>query len=380
MTDFLIENITEETQIAFNFQDRPDSEGGKAFQHDFGDALAFPSLSEWSRHSINNTGHRFDGISFKNSDLKPYVTVTMAESQAGFKNMFGKYVVDENGYMHSASILAHNTRDISAGDKVSFQQTDATDDLQFFLVANGYSYNKHIEESDGVINFVHGYGTSEERLAKVTDNPETIDLIYKTAEQEVKLSGSTYHTSNPQLNKDGKLHSISGLAEEGDTNSLRVGFEDFPNLGDSDFNDLIFDVEIAYLPSDAIIAHSLNDKAPASGNDDVTLKDLNDSLYDGDGFLNNMIDFSPMDEIVVADGEVAVADDSTHSEEGLETLLALDGIAHEYDVEDAAISDFVEQTAAASEISAVNACADPSGLATADLTFLDNSMSFGDLA
>ncbi len=342
----MTEIILEETELAFNYEpsqdDSVDTNGFSAIQHEFRDAPTFPVLSEWSRYSAHKVDSSFEGIVFKNHDYKPYVTITMDKPQTGFKNIFGKYVVDENGYMHSANILAHNTRGIEKGHQVSFVHSDTQNDLQFFLIANGYSYNKNINSDGGDINFVYGFGTQDERVAKITDDPSTIDLIYTTQEADVKLTGPIYHTSNPQLNYDGKGHSISGLINEGDTNILRIGFEDFPNLGDGDFNDLIFDVEIAYIPPDSIMAIGLNNIVTASGNDDIFLKDkdANDPLLE-DGFSPNNLYSHDGGNDIFAQGDLKNINDEEHTEESLEILISMDNVLQSTDSQDLAIANFV---------------------------------------
>jgi hypothetical protein len=249
--------------------------------HQFKNSEYFPSLTEWSKLDIENEKYLFNGIQLDNYK-KHNVTVTMASTNSGFKNMLGKYTVDDQGIMRSVGMLVQNTRDVKSGEEYSFFQDSVRGDLQFFLIANGHSYNKNLDDvtkQNGSFKFVVGFGTDGERLAKVTDEPQTIDLVYDIDGKTDKVAGNVYHTTSSDLNSDNKAHSISGVTGQ-DGTQLRIGFEDFPNLGDRDFNDVVFDVSITYAQNE--ILQSLVDIEPASGD----VFDRKDALY---GELDELI-------------------------------------------------------------------------------------------
>nr|MBX2834456.1 DUF4114 domain-containing protein [Micavibrio sp.] len=63
------------------------------------------------------------------------------------------------------------------------------------------------------------------------------------------INGPIYHTTtrgeSTALNGDSTVRIVSGLADETDPTTLRIGFEDLPKkVSDQDYNDLIFDVQI----------------------------------------------------------------------------------------------------------------------------------------
>lgn len=348
MTDYSSELEVNELQLAF-LSDvdvaRPNFSKHNNFEpiaYQFEQTEMFPELTEWSRHHPQSEGNAFQGISFTKDDHnKANVTITMSETNSGFKNIFGKYTVDQQGTIQSVNLLTRNTRDVENGQQYSFVHESTEENLQFFLIANGHAYNKqlnHQDSSDGSFSFVYSFGTDNERLAKVTDDPSQIDLVYKTHEEIMSLKGNIYHTGNQNLNHDNKQHSISGLVSDEDTNILRIGFEDFPNLGDGDFNDLIFDVEISYVPTDTNIAEILNNTVPASGLDNVTLEDINQN----NDFKPN---HSPLSNFSTNTHGIDNNDRNTDIiEENLNTLLAFEKIIQEDNTDDLVILDFVKET------------------------------------
>ena len=86
----------------------------------------------------------------------------------------------------------------------------------------------------------------------------TIDFIVI-----VGSNNHIYHTTtrggSNNLNSDGEAHVVSGIMEGTDGETLRIGFEDLPNLGDADYNDVVFDItvqgeeEVVLLEQDADI-------------------------------------------------------------------------------------------------------------------------------
>lgn len=221
---------------------------------------SFPDLAERTRLALDNHDSLFQGLSL-NSGYKSSLTVKIAEINAGFKNTFGVYSVDDNGTIQSAAILSKNTRDLEQGQNFSFENETPGHNVHFFLIANGYARNHELHKenlSEGSLHFINGYGTDDARPANINDDPSLISLIYKTDSKDIVLNGPIYHTASNHLNYDGKPHAVSGLSDHG-ANWLRIGFEDFPNLGDADFNDIVFDVQVAYeLPAGTLARHSDN--------------------------------------------------------------------------------------------------------------------------
>ncbi|MCK6419077.1 MAG: type I secretion C-terminal target domain-containing protein, partial [Alphaproteobacteria bacterium] len=116
---------------------------------------------------------------------------------------------------------------------------------------NGYETNKSYKGLDlvnGTLSFVYDNGKATERAAKITDTADHVSLVYTLKGVETILKGDIYHTTTrgatTTMNADGLVHTVSGLAKAGDTGTLRIGFEDLYKLGDSDYNDLVFDVSV----------------------------------------------------------------------------------------------------------------------------------------
>ena len=259
----------------------------------------------------------------------------MAEARSGFKNILGKYSVDDQGVMRSVGVLVHNTRETKSGDRYSFSQDSQNENIQFFLVANGQAYNKNLHDLQhpkGSFKFVVNLGENNERLAKITDDASTIDLIYQVDGTSIKVEGNIYHTADSALNIDNKPHSISGVLNDNE-DTLRISFEDFPNLGDRDFNDVIFDVNISY--GDSI--SSLNDISPTGGEVDISDKDLYD---DSDDIFDTHLINSNNDITFPRNESTA----ETTSEEVANILIQLNRLLEEPSLLDNDIADYIVKT------------------------------------
>jgi len=350
MTDFSPLVTDQEIQLAMlNSPKKIGSDLVEPVAHAFDNLKTFPSLSEWTKHDIENADYSFNGIEL-NSTEKLNVTITMAEAKSGLKNILGKYSVDEQGTIRGVSVLVHNTRDVKSGDKYSFLQDGPSDNLQFFLISNGHAYNKSLEDnkqSNGAFRFVVNSGTEQERLAKITDDPEAIELVYQTEDKTTQVEGNVYHTVDSSLNNDNKEHSISGLATSDET-TLRVGFEDFPNLGDRDFNDVVFDVNIDSFQENPSIVTSLNEIAPAAGSEnlydkfDDLLNNSNESLE----IINrNNTDENGMSGMFANNTNVSDSEDPTDTaSEYIDTLIDFAQVIEGESTLDNDIASFVHKT------------------------------------
>ena len=326
--------------------------------YEFSQQDVFPELAEWSRHSPTGGANSFEGISFKSHYYKANVTLTLSETNTGFKNIFGKYTVDQNGIIQDAQLLTNNTREVESGAQYSFVHESTEENLQFFLIANGHSYNKqldNIDEANSSLKFVSNLGTADERLAKITDDPSQIDLVYKTHEEIVSLNGKIFHTSNQELNADNKSHSISGVVSNEDLNTLRIGFEDFPNLGDGDFNDLIVDVEIFYIPTQTNIVQSFNHETVDDRFDDALSKQsieeinkdaplIDDGAFSPDSglYTNNLDDYLVTDLGTLRDlGDLR---DIDFSDDTVIKLFAFENVIQQGHEDDIYLTNFVTNT------------------------------------
>ena len=339
MTDILQPNGGQEIQLALlGNTSKISTDFTAPSRHAFNNAAEFPSLSKWSKYNVSDNNHSFNGIDLDDSQ-KSLVTITMAESKSGLKSILGKYSVDEQGIMRNTGVIVHNTRETKFGDEYSFYQGGQNKNVQFFLIANGQSYNKNLhglQHPKGSFKFIANFGSDDERLAKITDDPSIIELIYQVDDKTTKVEGNIYHTTNSALNHDNKSHSISGVLGN-NNDALRVSFEDLPNLGDRDFNDVTFDVSISYIENTPDYASNLDDIAPAGGNEDDTNRDLYDKEDD-------ILDLPLFDSrLINVLGDDVLIEEEMFSE-ATDTLIQLDELLTGNSTLDNNIIGYIEKT------------------------------------
>ena len=234
-------------------------------------------------------------------------------------------------------------------------QNKKNENIQFFLIANGQSYNKNLQDLQhpkGTFKFVVDLGGDDERLAKITDDPSTIDLIYQVKDKVTQVEGNIYHTADAALNHDSKSHSISGLLDDND-NTLRISFEDFPNLGDRDFNDVIFDVNISYGHELSDHVKNLNEISPAGGDKDITDGDLYDDV---DDLLDQLFGLNSLDGNSFFEGfneDVSLGRGTDTNEvvsEYVDTLIELGQQLEDHSSLNEYIANYLEETAVGGSI------------------------------
>jgi len=178
-------------------------------------------------------------------------SVIFQSESAGYRNSLGSYKVSAEGlitdvqfHFPNASLPGSggNTQSGTASD-LSMQ---AGDQLGFFIVANGYSYNNSYSDmnfDDGQLEFRNADGS----IATINSVNPSLWFV-DTDGSETKLVYNSYHTAagvesgNYQLNPDGIAHTV-GLADT-DAGLITLGFEDLYNGGDKDFDDAVFSVDI----------------------------------------------------------------------------------------------------------------------------------------
>jgi T1SS-143 domain-containing protein len=222
--------------------------------HNFANDEVFPDLAEtralkWSQH---------DTLEVADGDFETEgpanVKVTFVNEFSAYSNTLGAYAVGADGSLQSVSFLIENGDAAVRGDSFSFDIPGGglEQSFGFFMIADGYDVNHGYSGLDlvnGELNFVYNYGCGDERTAKITDDGDNISLVYTgPGGHETVIQGPVYHTTERgvgnDINSDDSMRVVSGLAENGDSTVLRVGFEDLPGLGDKDYNDIIFDVEV----------------------------------------------------------------------------------------------------------------------------------------
>ncbi len=244
------------------------------YQHVFSSNNIFPDLNEYSKINVSGGLNRED-LSFTQEAM---ATLRLVETGGSFKNVVGHYVVGEDGTIRDVTIAFRNTRSAEPGLTHSFNVSGNNGSLNFFIVAHGYSMNREFSDLDstnGDFSFVYKEGSEDERPAQITDQSSDVTLIYQAGDGKVsKIRGPVYHSTQSDkehdLNTDGENHTVSGISKDDqDQSVLRIGFEDFPGLGDADYNDVVFDLSVSYLHPDFtdkhLVASSLNDLMPSSG-------------------------------------------------------------------------------------------------------------------
>lgn len=249
----------------------------ESIEHVFDVNGSFPELSEYKKFNLNdlNVGLDKSALTF---DQEAMVTLKMVETNGSFKNVLGYYTVSAEGVIRNVAVAFDNTREAESGLSHSFNISGSGDSVGFFIVANGFNLNKLFDDVDlaeGNFSFIYNFGEADERLAKITDNAIDVMLVYTAKSGEIfVVKGPVYHATEGEnhshINNDSDVHVVSGLAEGSEGEILRIGFEDFPGLGDADFNDIIFDLSVSYLDNDydpfADPATTISGVEPAGGN------------------------------------------------------------------------------------------------------------------
>ena len=180
--------------------------------------------------------------------------VTFREEHAGFHNTVGYFVLGEDGTPETGKILWHNVDDVERGDVRTIVLDGFTaDQVGFFLVPNGARHTDAIGDGDDVAFAQNHRG----------------DWVVQHDGEALRGTGNPAYFSGPaDLNPDGHDHAeitrnVNADDDDDDRNdnednddrdgtndtgqigvdSVLVGIEDLPNLGDADFDDAIIQVD-----------------------------------------------------------------------------------------------------------------------------------------
>ncbi|MFP4098309.1 MAG: DUF5801 repeats-in-toxin domain-containing protein [Alphaproteobacteria bacterium] len=216
----------------------------------FNETLEFPALSDadaLSGDKLNNLGIA-DGVLDIGGPTNG--TVKFVSEGAAYDNTLGAYTVAADGTIEPVSIVIPNGNDAAGTGTFNFSATSG-EEIGFFIVADGYDVNNGyagLDLDNGTIQFIYKYGSADERPANVNDNGADLSLVYSDGVSETVLDGAVYHSTerggSNNLNADGSVRVVSGLAQAGDDTVLRIGFEDLPGLGDRDYEDMVFDLSL----------------------------------------------------------------------------------------------------------------------------------------
>ena len=178
-------------------------------------------------------------------------SVIFQSESAGYKNSLGSYKISAEGLISEVQFHFPNASlPGSGGSTHSGSESDlslqAGDQLGFFIIANGYSYNnsyRNMDFDDGGLEFRNADGS----IATISSVNPSLWYVDEDS-SETQLVYNAYHTAagvennNFQLNPDAIAHTV-GLADS-DAGLITLGFEDLYNGGDRDFDDAVFSVDV----------------------------------------------------------------------------------------------------------------------------------------
>lgn len=297
----------------------------------FHDDILFPQLQE--RRDIRTTspsGESSLGVKDPNLsvDFDATAIITFRNGGAGYNNSLGVYSIAEDGTIQMASLLWENVKTAGYNKAHQVDLPGEGGDFGFFIIADGDRKNAGYDDLDtateGNLKFVFDYGGANERAATIHDNGNQISLVYDDGVTSKVLQGHVYHTTergaSADLNADGKVHAVSGLANDGNANVLKIGFEDLYNLGDADFEDVLFELDIKTFSIDT--SEQGNDILEGGdGNDILYGEGGNDILIGGNG--NDILYGGTGSDTFVFDSFIGV-DTVKDFERGLDTLNLTD--------------------------------------------------------
>lgn len=341
---------------------------------DFIDDITFPVLQE--RTNIVNLGDAAQALGINADNLSvdygTTASITFGDARAGYNNSLGVYRIAADGTIEDASILWSNVKTAYDGlaHSIDLPVGEEGGTFGFFIIANGDRVNKGYTDLDiseaGNIKFVYDLGGGSERAANVHDDGAYVTMVYDDGVTLKILKGNDYHTTprdgDNSINGDGATHALSGLIDQGSDTVLRIGFEDLPNNGDADFNDVIFDLDIdavhvdaSEIGADTLIGGAGDDLLYGEAGDDIlVIGDGLDDAYGGAGADQFVFDLFDAQEDTIHDFNAADGD-----------VINITDILSGYDGADD-INDFIQliQNGADTEIH-VNADGDTGGAFTA---------------
>jgi len=261
--------------------------------HNFTNNVVFPNLQETiSIMNLVPPGTSALGIAASDLSVEFSTTaeISFVQTVAGYKNSLGFYNISLDGTIQSVELAFPNVKNFDAGDTATINLPGAPDtDFGFFIIADGASKNNYntFDLENGTLRFMYKNNTASERLAKITDNAADISLVYNMGSVEKTLKGYMYHTTlrdgSVNLNPDGKTHVVSGVMDDTDSGTLRIGFEDLYNTGDADYNDVVFDISVQTQTTETVLVDDGDTLLGGDGNDYLNGGIGNDLLVGGAG-------------------------------------------------------------------------------------------------
>ncbi|RBW52363.1 CAP domain-containing protein [Ruegeria sp. A3M17] len=147
---------------------------------------------------------------------------------AEFNNVLGVYDILSNGEIANVRLVFGNTN--AANGTVDLNNVTDGSRLGFFIVQDGADWAQTLSDSDD-LDFVASNGG----MADVDDEFDFVLTVNGNS-----ASVTTFHAEKAALNSDDQQHALSGIVSGGE--SMAIGFEDLTGGGDSDFEDVVFNV------------------------------------------------------------------------------------------------------------------------------------------
>lgn len=285
----------------------------------FNDTVTFPHLME-GVNIVNLVPPGTNALGFADGNMtvnfQASATLTFRDGFAGYNNTLGVYAIKQDGTIEAAKILWGNTKTagLDVAHEIDLPVGMNGGSFGFFIIADGDNVNNHYNglnlTANGNLRFVYDYGLVTERDAKITDSGSHVKIVYDDGVTERVINGPHYHTTergeSTAINADGQTHMVSGLVDIGEQDVLRIGFEDLPNLGDADFEDVFFDFNVTEViiqgdtenGNDILVGGQGDDTIYGQdGNDIMLIGEGDDEVYGGNGldqfvytFMDGLID------------------------------------------------------------------------------------------
>ena len=253
------------------------------------------------------------------------VRVTFISEDAGYRSTFGWYdTATLEGRVLAANVDTKSNPAIEGFAAAFDLGPDELDNLGFFLIPNGYARNGKMLKPPA------------------TEDPSTLELEVfddggnwkiKDADTDYvfKGTGKPAYFTEPEKNADGKDHvmEVGNAADEG---GLELHWEDLANLGDHDFNDAVFKVEIGPIvetrvaADDTLIGGAGADILIGGGGNDTLTGGPGHDLFlfrPGDG--GDLITDFGVDDVILLEGFAPDAVRDPINAGGTTTIVAGDG-------------------------------------------------------
>lgn len=189
-------------------------------EHEFSGGVVLPELVETRKLNAPDT------LGIAQGDLSPgfetTATIKFVESKAGYNNSLGHYTIGADGTITGVEMDFASIKSTAAGtEKTVAVSGEPGSSLGLFVLSNGFNVNHgygNLDLGNGHLKFVYKFGSRAERPANISDAPNKVSLVYDDGVREFVLKGDVFHTSDrggdAGLNRDGKVHVVSGLIDE----------------------------------------------------------------------------------------------------------------------------------------------------------------------